>query len=82
LRRDFEGSRPSADPWIVIRSQVKRNILLAALSVAFGVVVIEGFLMWRPAIPEYREAFANPAAARLRGRPSVADVDSAPRQAR
>jgi hypothetical protein len=33
-------------------------------------------------IPEYREAFANPAAARLRGRPSVADLDSAPRQAR
>ncbi|MGH6902277.1 MAG: hypothetical protein ACREIR_06010, partial [Geminicoccaceae bacterium] len=25
-----------------------RNLLLVALSVAFGVVVIEGFLMWRP----------------------------------
>jgi GDSL-like Lipase/Acylhydrolase family len=38
----------SGSQGIVIRSWTLNNILLVALSLAFSVVIIEGFLMWRP----------------------------------
>ena len=33
---------------IMVRSRTMKNILLVALSVAFSVVVMEGFLIWKP----------------------------------
>jgi hypothetical protein len=57
------STRSDCDQGIIVRSRAMKNILLVILSLALSIVVIEGFLVWKPefqaAVPFDRRVFCD-----------------------